>query len=807
MRCPNPKCEQTIPDTVGFCAYCGAKVRQATHALTIQHETVSDLRGLAECSQRHWDYVRRLLYDGTLATWLRTGLFRPADADRAQEIVEREKANQDLGLDRLLRELVPDFPPPQVTVHPASLSGGDIPWQQQRALTCEIRNTGSGCLIGQVRSRAAWLRVEPATFSCVSGRSVPVQITLRTTELDPGQRYQGEIEVLCGNGGQATVPVTVAVPAPQLHITPAVLDLGSGYEGERLTKRLTVQNSGDSAFEAEIIAPVRWLEAQPAHMRVEPGQSASVTVAADTAGMPVGVHTAQVQVIARAGGWQAQAVTPVTAALPKLKTLQYRWGATLDCVAIGVMGMYVLLWALRQLPAGVGFWLGLAQAATWATLLGIGVGFYLAWRKKPAYRRYSGVGAIVVVFVAVIGLGVLWLQPAYRLSCYDQGLALREASEWEQAIAAFAQCGNYRDAPEQQAQVAMAARDWETAVAAAEQLRAVDAARGLGLLTEVYTRQAQAAIAAQDWDTAVTVAEQLRTLDEAQGRTLLVEAYPGQAKTAMAAQEWNAAVTAAEQLRIVDATQGMKLLLEVYTLPEARAVLTQVRPTDRMLQVYVPAGEFEIGSEYGENNERPVHTVTLDGFWLDQIEVTNAQYRRCVEAGACAVSGFADDGRFNGPTQPVVGISWHDAAAYCAWVGGRLPAEAEWEYAAGGPVGRRYPWGNTRMTNLANCRESDCADGYAYTALVGSFPQGTSWVGALDMAGNVREWTADWYGPYPSGSQVNPMGPAAGQYRVERGGSWYDGIDYARISYRNFTPPSNRYYTLGFRCAGNAPGD
>jgi formylglycine-generating enzyme required for sulfatase activity len=123
--------------------------------------------------------------------------------------------------------------------------------------------------------------------------------------------------------------------------------------------------------------------------------------------------------------------------------------------------------------------------------------------------------------------------------------------------------------------------------------------------------------------------------------------------------------------------------------------------------------------------------------------VTNAQYVRCVEAGACQKSALADDARFNGANYPVVGVVWQNAADYCRWAGGRLPSEAEWEYAARGPEGRLYPWGDTfdgsKVSSTGN------ADGCEYTAPVGSFLAGASWVGALDMAGNAYEWANNWY--------------------------------------------------------------
>ena len=238
---------------------------------------------------------------------------------------------------------------------------------------------------------------------------------------------------------------------------------------------------------------------------------------------------------------------------------------------------------------------------------------------------------------------------------------------------------------------------------------------------------------------------------------------------------------------------------------------TWTRPADQMVMVYVPAGEFEMGnSAEGYDGEQPVHTVALDGFWIDRTEVTNGQYRRCVEAGACDEPGCWDGSLLNDPDQPVVCVDWYQAQAYCEWAWARLPMEAEWEYAARGSEGRVFPWGDefdgTRLNYCdANC-EQDWADetvddGYAVTAPVRSYPGGASWCNALDMAGNVWEWVADWYGAYPSGRQVNPTGPSSGESRVLRGGSWDNDLSLVRGAMRVWYHPGDTNSGRGFRCA------
>ena len=220
--------------------------------------------------------------------------------------------------------------------------------------------------------------------------------------------------------------------------------------------------------------------------------------------------------------------------------------------------------------------------------------------------------------------------------------------------------------------------------------------------------------------------------------------------------------------------------------------------------VYVPAGEFSMGSNDGYDDEQPVHTVYLDAYWIDQTEVTNALYERCVEDGVCNTPGeHGSDTRasyYGNPTYadyPVIYVNWYQAEEYCQWAGRELPTEAQWEKAARGTDGRTYPWGNATPTSDLVNFNSNIGD----TTEVGSYPDGASPYGALDMAGNVWEWVADWQGDYPSGMVSNPMGPASGEYRVLRGGSWDNNEGLIRSADRDGDYPSCANRNNGFRCA------
>jgi formylglycine-generating enzyme required for sulfatase activity len=224
----------------------------------------------------------------------------------------------------------------------------------------------------------------------------------------------------------------------------------------------------------------------------------------------------------------------------------------------------------------------------------------------------------------------------------------------------------------------------------------------------------------------------------------------------------------------------------------------------------IPAGPFPRGSPVlGGPDERPVRQITLNAYYMDLYEVTTEEYTRFVKATGRKPPDimvfFGDLSLITGPRQPVVGVAWEDAAAYCRWAGKRLPTEAEWEKAAHGPVGMDWPWGPEFTKWYANVSGDE--DGYRYTAPVGSFENGRSPYGLYDMAGNVSEWVADWYGPtyYDEGLWTDPTGPDSGDLRVHRGGSWNEGVSDSRSMKRYAVFPYRRDATVGIRCAMDTP--
>ena len=226
--------------------------------------------------------------------------------------------------------------------------------------------------------------------------------------------------------------------------------------------------------------------------------------------------------------------------------------------------------------------------------------------------------------------------------------------------------------------------------------------------------------------------------------------------------------------------------------------------------VLIPAGSFEMGDHFdeGESDEQPVHTVQLDAFYMDATEVTVGQFREFVNQSGYSYGGNWDSVAKHSPGDeyPMVYVNWNDATAYAKWAGKRLPTEAEWEYAArGGLIGKRYPWGDELTHDDANYSGTGGKDKWSECAPVGSFA--ANGYGLYDMAGNVWEWCADWYGEdyYGNSPAKNPPGPSTGTHPVLRGGSWHGNTAYLRGAYRYGGDPSPWYSYYGFRCVSGFP--
>ena len=290
---------------------------------------------------------------------------------------------------------------------------------------------------------------------------------------------------------------------------------------------------------------------------------------------------------------------------------------------------------------------------------------------------------------------------------------------------------------------------------------------------------------------------------------------PATAPSLAAAKPWPTATATATRTLTFTLTPSPTSVPTSVPTTVPVAVQTMAWEKDNSVMVYVPAGEFIMGS--GEADaERPVHTVYLDAFYIDRYEVTNAQFAQFlnergnqeeggvtwldIENKDCLItqSGGQYQPKSGYEDPPVVTVSWYGARAYCQWAGKRLPTEAEWEKACRGTDGRTYPWGEG-----INCDHAQYGICGGETVPVGSKPKGVSPYGALDMAGNVEEWVADWYDSdyYSQSPERNPPGPNSGTFRVFRGGSWVLADWFARCARRSRDDPEDRWFLMGFRCA------
>ena len=275
---------------------------------------------------------------------------------------------------------------------------------------------------------------------------------------------------------------------------------------------------------------------------------------------------------------------------------------------------------------------------------------------------------------------------------------------------------------------------------------------------------------------------------------------------------WNADVL----IRFNNAYQNGTLTMEKIRLDIASFNLGRRSPIapvdiktsalDGMEQVYVPEGDFWMGKgEVRKNADSPMHSIHLDAFWMDKYEVSNAMYLKCMQAGACTdmVSDNITYQNWIYRDHPVTYVAWEQAGFYCQWAGRRLPTEAEWEKAARGTDGRQYPWGddwpNPRLANFEESLINEAVSIYRY-------PLGASPYGALNMAGNVREWVADWYGEdyYLVMPYANPTGPETGFERSLRGGSYSEDKSEITVINRMRHEPQSAGLSRGFRCAQDA---
>ncbi len=265
---------------------------------------------------------------------------------------------------------------------------------------------------------------------------------------------------------------------------------------------------------------------------------------------------------------------------------------------------------------------------------------------------------------------------------------------------------------------------------------------------------------------------------------------------------------------------GGALVLSVLQVNSAGAQLEQLRKarpsgaaveTTAVAMVTVPAGAFRMGRDGAEalEDERPNHEVWLDAFAIDRYEVTTQAYATFLAQSQRSAPAFWDTvALVKYGDRPVVGVSWHDADAFCQWADKRLPTEAEWEKAARGTDERRYPWGNQDPTPDRANFALGARFSYEQVLLpVGRFPAGASPYGVQDLAGNVGEWVQDWYAGnyYETTPPNNPQGPEQGQFKVLRGGSWSDLPKYLLTYSRFRLQPETQNSFTGFRCAKSLP--
>ncbi len=256
------------------------------------------------------------------------------------------------------------------------------------------------------------------------------------------------------------------------------------------------------------------------------------------------------------------------------------------------------------------------------------------------------------------------------------------------------------------------------------------------------------------------------------------------------------------------ATVFAEVSFQAVAEPRAEEAGAFTEPLSGEVFLPVPGGRFQMGGKV-HSNERPIHWVRLSAFWLAKTPVTNRQYRQFIEATSRAEPPLWRERRFSAPAQPVVGVTWHDAMAYCEWLTRQsppgqvfeLPTEAQWEFAARGTDGREYPWDDTTPDAKRACFDQDPESGQP--AEVGSYPAGAGPFGHLDLAGNVWEWCRDLWEPnykrWADEEPLDPIGEADADFRPLRGGAWWFDATNLRSTCRSRFLPGFRFVGIGFR--------
>jgi formylglycine-generating enzyme required for sulfatase activity/tRNA A-37 threonylcarbamoyl transferase component Bud32 len=703
-----------------------------------------DETGLVALCDQDWEDGKFHFYRGDFEERLRHWSRADLEVQAATLRRRYEQGDQDAGLDAFVRLLDPNFPQPVLQVGTGRLDFGNVGRGGQWTADVPVTNAGRGYMQVAVSSNVPWVQLTETHLGRLAGEQQALRVEIDTTDLPTGQQHTAQVTLDAGSGGRTVIPVTVTVPHGLLGVDRNQLDFGSVYRGQRVAvQSFVVSDTGGSYFDAKVSGKERWIEqVTPDSFRCQPGQRQQVEVAVDTQRLPMGQQE-HVATLNVITSDAGAAQVWITAETTVVKEL-LRWFAL---TAPGRLALAAIL-------------LVLAFLSGWA---------YLAYHYASGLDRLeAGRWAEArAEFERVIILGMSYrnTEEFVKESYYRLGLAYLEAGEWEKAQAELKQVIGYKDADE--------------------------------LVKESHYRLGLAYFEAGEWEQARAELEQVMAYEDAE--ELVKESYYRSGIAYLEARDLERAEEALRQVLRLDSEYkdaGLKLL---DALGHEMA--------------YVPAGEFLMGSKddrFADDDEHPQHTVYVSEFWIDKTEVANTQYRKCVESGVCRAPTTCDGGE---PTysdsskadHPVVCVSWWDAKTYCEWAGKRLPTEAEWEKAARGTDGRKYPWGNSLDGSKLNSSRTD--DGYECTAPVGSYPEGASPYGALDMAGNVWEWCQDWYDEdyYVSSPQHDPQGPDSGTRRVVRGGSWTN-YDYdACAASRHWVNPDFRGYYYGFRCVSQSP--